>query len=246
MLRPQVWSLVFAALMFSACAEGVQKDAKDDDAAPVDDHEGTGGSTGPVTSSGVGANTTTAGSGVGGAGIGGAGIGGAGIGGAGIGGAGVGGAGVGGAGVGGAGVGGAGVGGAGPTCSLDIEQVLTDDFTLFPPWQSFTPQLGGVLERIELRPNAFGGISGVLSIYEGTGVSGLLLHSQPYALPSAAGSPWENFVLTGGGLPVIAGETYTWELTGAGGIRYSSLNPYPGGSMSVPALDMAFRTFVCP
>ena len=52
---------------------------------------------------------------------------------------------------------------------------------------SFTPTISGKLERLEMRPNAFGGISGTLSVYAGEGTSGTLLHQQAYTIASVGG-----------------------------------------------------------
>jgi hypothetical protein len=97
--------------------------------------------------------------------------------------------------------------------------------------------------ELDMRPNAFGGISGKLSVYAGEGTSGSLLHSQDYAIASVGSSPWQTFVLT---TPVLvqAGQKYTWELTGANGIYYASSNVYSGGQASAAGFDMTFRAKV--
>ena len=62
------------------------------------------------------------------------------------------------------------------------------------------------------------------------------------------GSPWQTFELTTP-VPLEAGDQYTWELTGAGGIQYGLGNPYEGGIAGNEAdLDMAFRAYhqICP
>jgi hypothetical protein len=125
----------------------------------------------------------------------------------------------------------------------DISQEQADDFTSLTPWQSFTPTVSGELVQLDMRPNAFGGISGKLSVYAGEGTSGSLLHSQDYSIASVGSLPWQTFVLA---TPVLvqAGQKYTWELTGANGIYYATSDVYAGGRASFAGYDMTFHAKV--
>ncbi len=128
---------------------------------------------------------------------------------------------------------------------IDIAQEQADDFTNIPPWQSFTAVQGGALVAIETRPNAFGGISGSLRVYAGTGTGGTLLHTQPYAIDSVSGSPWQRFDLIAP-ITLETGQVYTWELAGISGIFYADTDVYAGGEASDDMRDMTMRIHVAP
>ncbi len=127
-----------------------------------------------------------------------------------------------------------------PEDPLLIQQEISHDHVLIKPWQSFTAKVEGVIEKIEIRANVYGGSQGELMVYQGEGVGGQRLHQQTWESPSRGGGPWTVFPLEKP-LPVQQGGVYTWELTGAHGIYYAKDNPYPGGRASVGSYDMCFR-----
>jgi hypothetical protein len=134
-------------------------------------------------------------------------------------------------------------------CSISIDQASTDedDHLLYPPWQSFTAGRTGDLVEIDAMPNTYcggNGIDGDLTIYEGEGTGGVVLFQEPYAAVPVGGIDLVTF-LVDPPVPVVAGNQYTFELSGTCGLRHSSDNPYPGGvGGGVASIDMVFATRV--
>lgn len=106
-------------------------------------------------------------------------------------------------------------------------------------WQSFTVGKSGVLAIVRAY-HYNTAESGVLSVYEGEGTNGKLLHEQPY---TATGTHFLYFPLSKG-IPVQAGKQYTFRLSN---FRWfvSKTNVYTVGKTGKNAgLDLLFETFV--
>ncbi len=137
----------------------------------------------------------------------------------------------------------------GPVCMVDADQGsnLQFDHVILPPWQSFTTGITGDLVEIDAMPNTFcggDGISGDLTIYAGEGLGGAVLYQAPYPGMFMPGLNITAFQVDPP-IAVVAGLTYTWELTGTCGLRYGNGNPYAGGmGGGNPDLDMVFETRV--
>ncbi len=123
--------------------------------------------------------------------------------------------------------------------------------------QSFTAGLSGSLSAIELPLNASMGTYNVnVTIREGDGTSGSVLHTQTFAIPEA-GITWYTFDITG--VDLVAGNSYTihvtevspcgmppcyfWGMTTSdsypGGVFYYDDTPWSGG-----IYDCAFKTYI--
>lgn len=137
--------------------------------------------------------------------------------------------------------------GCNTTCeaaAVVIEQSTADDFVLMDPWQSFQVASTGVLTALEVRANIYSANgdprSLTLSIYVGEGVGGTRIAQQSFNVASASGAPFTTFTFTTP-VPLQAAQKYTWQLTGAGGIYYSSTDTYANGRASVATRDMVFK-----
>lgn len=131
-----------------------------------------------------------------------------------------------------------------PATTIVDQSTTNDHLVVVGQWQSFTSTTTGVLEKIDIRPNAFGGIAGNLIVYLGEGVSGPVLQTQAYSIASVSGGPYQEFTLTAG-VPVQTGQKYTWQLTGATDFYLSTNNPYAGGISGAGAsTDLVFRAHV--
>lgn len=124
----------------------------------------------------------------------------------------------------------------------------------FSEGQSFVPSVSGSLCEVSMNMFATGTGTGTLKIYSGSGVSGTLLDSQIVNVSSsAAGNNWQNWSLSTG-IPVTAGQAYTFQfvpIQGSGlsdpyGVNVYAQSPpvdlYPlGADISEPLWDLAFR-----
>ena len=129
--------------------------------------------------------------------------------------------------------------------TVTISQEVGDDHVLIPPWQSFKAPVTGKLTVVELRPNLYGGKTGALSIYAGEGNGGQQLHTQSHQSKSISGMSWQTYSLENP-VAVVKDQTYTWEFTGAGGLKYSKANRYPHGGAAGGSRDMCFRLRFTP
>ncbi len=112
-------------------------------------------------------------------------------------------------------------------------------------WQSFTAGISASLIRLELlfQGNMVGSSPYVLSIHEGEGVAGTILHTETVAIP---GQGWKSYTLSTF-VNLIEGNKYTIRLqtTTNTGWLWTFGNPYPYGRGSYSAsMDHAFKTFV--
>ena len=100
--------------------------------------------------------------------------------------------------------------------TLDQEQTNTMggafNANFGPLWQSFVPEIEGDLVQVNLFTGISANAGGTLSIYEGTGVGGTLLHTQD--LPAGDPSSEESITLDAP-VPLTVGETYTISINGA-------------------------------
>lgn len=132
-------------------------------------------------------------------------------------------------------------------CTVVADQAATDedDSLNYPAWQSFTVGTSGALVEVDAVPNTFcggSGIAGQLTILEGQGLGGDVLHQQDYPAVSMSGLNLVTFVVDPP-VSVEAGQQYTWSLTGTCGLRHSNDDPYPGGiGGGVANVDMVFET----
>lgn len=110
------------------------------------------------------------------------------------------------------------------------------DYTV---WQSFTPDVSGTLCRIDM--GFFNDMSGRgrLDILEGEGTGGSVLQSLtvPVVGITRPGVTWNEWDVS---VPVVAGSTYTWNLTPDAatlpdpyGVCVGSGNPYAAGTMGI-------------
>ena len=120
-------------------------------------------------------------------------------------------------------------------------------------WQSFVSGFSGQLMQINLkfRDNCTGTLYN-LSIYEGEGVGGPLLHTQE--VYGGGYMSWRGFPLSTP-IKVDAGAKYTWRLQGSctsrhgTSIQLSKVNPYLEGRNDhsyYDTYDYYFRTYVAP
>jgi hypothetical protein len=100
-------------------------------------------------------------------------------------------------------------------------------------WQSFTPGFSGQLTRIDVYygRNATGATY-ILSIYEGEGVGGTLLHTE--SVSGGAQFVWTAYTL-GAPVSVNAGNKYTWRLEGTPGYPYTGTTLV--GTVCIPPAD---------
>ncbi len=110
-------------------------------------------------------------------------------------------------------------------------------------WQSFTPTVSGILDRITVVMETLNAPTGLnLTIYSGQGTGGAVLHTQ--AIPSfALGANVLDIATT---LDLIAGNVYTFRVNCTGGTFYPQRNNgdiYAGGLSSIgPNFDLIFST----
>lgn len=110
-------------------------------------------------------------------------------------------------------------------------------------WQSFTPGVSGILDRITLTVEDLNAPTGlVLTIYNGQGTGGTVLHTQ--AIPSL--SIGANVLSITSTLDLNAGSLYTFRINCTGGTFYPQRNNgniYAGGLSSIGAnFDLIFST----
>lgn len=127
--------------------------------------------------------------------------------------------------------------------TLDQSQTQFDNTWTNDAWQSFTAGTTGNLSDIEMHiKNAGGTGATTLSIYNGEGTSGTLLHTQTVNLPSS----W-SWVLTtlSGTVAVTSGTKYTISLTGNVNWKVRMSNVYSGGYYgNLSTWDLSFKTYV--
>jgi len=110
-------------------------------------------------------------------------------------------------------------------------------------WQSFTPTVNGILDRITLVIETLNAPTGItLTVYSGEGIGGGVLHTQAVsALVIGA-----NVLDINATVDMIAGNVYTFRLNSTGGTFYpqrNNLNVYAGGISSLGAnFDLIFST----
>lgn len=130
------------------------------------------------------------------------------------------------------------------SASTVIDQSVSDDFVIIPPWQTFELAATGVLTALEVRANIYSATNTpselTLSVYVGDGTKGTRIAQQSFTVPAASGAPFTMLALATPA-PVQAGQTYTWELLGAKGIHYAMTDVYPNGHASVPTRDLTFK-----
>jgi large repetitive protein len=108
-------------------------------------------------------------------------------------------------------------------------------------WQSFTPNVSGILERITVDMNAPSSPTGIqLRVFEGEGTGGALLHSQPVAALFNGTNTFEILAT----VDLTASQLYTFEITVTSGTftpRGIQANPYPGGSSEGSNVNFALQ-----
>ena len=113
-------------------------------------------------------------------------------------------------------------------------------------WQSFIAENTGKLTSFEVHHDGLFIETGILRIYEGEGVSGILLHQQPID-DSVTNGPFATYDLNTP-LSVTAGRQYTLEIGDTVDdyrVAVDNTNSYPGGLCSeTPNWDMLFKTYV--
>jgi len=95
--------------------------------------------------------------------------------------------------------------------------------------QSFTTVGAGRITQIDLASQFAS--TGVFTIYQGVGVGGAVLYSQPVTLPSGTGA-YNNAIILSTPVPVSAGASYTFIIGADSGnttMYYNDNNPYSGG-----------------
>lgn len=143
-------------------------------------------------------------------------------------------------------------------CTVDQSQLLTDAGTSernlpgYYEGQTFTAGVSGSLCEVDLLMfNTMTG-TGILNIYSGSGVGGLLLSTDTVNVNVPTGQVWQYWTLSKPPA-VINGSVYTFQfvpIQGGGlpdpyGINCQDANPYSGGyDLSLPTFDLAFRTYV--
>lgn len=136
-----------------------------------------------------------------------------------------------------------------PDALLFIPQV---DVNVFPSngapetnnvWQSFTPTVSGILDRITLVMENLNAPTGItLTVYSGEGIGGTVLHTQ--AVPALLIGA--NVLDINATVNLIAGNLYTFRLNATGGTFFpqrNNMNIYAGGISSIgAAFDLIFTT----
>lgn len=119
-------------------------------------------------------------------------------------------------------------------------------------WQSFTPGVSGQLTRFDVFfARTATHATYTLSIYQGEGVGGTLLHTE--SVPGGTAYIWKAYTLSTP-VNVTAGSKYTWRLQGTPGGVYGGTtlcgvetNPYPSGRADRGTEDdYTFTTYVAP
>jgi hypothetical protein len=133
-----------------------------------------------------------------------------------------------------------------PVYTLVASQTRSDTLiSLSNHWQSFVPSQDGLLMMLALPREGTSYFSGVrIRIYEGEGNVGTVLHEQRTAIVSDGEAV---IILAPSGVPVTAGQIYTWEVDvtgGAIGFGFSANDSLPGLGSSLGGVDYAFRAYV--
>jgi|GEM_PF-2526621 len=129
----------------------------------------------------------------------------------------------------------------GVTTFIDQQQTeWNNSSALSNIWQSFTAETTSNIRQIDL-VFYFAGVNTTLSIYEGEGNTGTLLHSQ--AITTYNIDDWSSYYLDTA-VPIIAGNKYSIEISTPANWRFSNLNPYDGGTSSFAARDFTFKIYV--
>lgn len=106
-------------------------------------------------------------------------------------------------------------------------------------WQSYTSTINGILDRIEIPDNYYDSPDITITIYEGEGTSGTNLGTKTVG---SSGGAW-RFNLSSLGIEQIAGNKYSFKLSGYGGLL-SANESYSGGRSSIyKNTDLAYRLF---
>ncbi len=160
--------------------------------------------------------------------------------------------------------GGLGIGTSEPSAALEVEtgvfgtpvinQAQADfnggvtDLSILTVWQSFKPTSDGVLKRVSLgarSPLASKTVLVGFKIYEGQGTGGTLRRNQSVEFRPTWGQDFE----LNSGMPVIAGETYTYEIivprVDTPWLRHSTNDPYSRGrAFNGSRRDLVFGIYI--